>query len=156
MKIELGWKVKDKISGFVGIVNHVVDYAHQGTMVGVHSTSLDKDGKLIDPEMFDETQLEVLDKNLPFEIPECEKALFKNGEKVKCSFTGFEGVVAGRAVYINGCARVFVMPKHNPNANTKQEAKFFPEGQLESVEPAKKEVQKTTRGGPAEANSFMC
>jgi hypothetical protein len=73
---------------------------------------------------------------------------------VRCTFSGFEGKVGGRAIYINGCARVYVIPAFDKDANIKIEGQFFPEGGLESVSPPQKEFKKETRGGPEMATSF--
>jgi hypothetical protein len=155
-KVKLGYKVKDLISGFEGIVEHLAFYANQGTMAAVQSSVLDKDGKRIEGEGFDITQLEVLDTKPPFVIPEPPEQLFQFGDKVKCKFTDYAGTVTGRAIYINGCSRLYVQPRYNSGAQMKSaEGKFIPEGSLELVESAKpKDVPaKTTRGGPSPADS---
>ena len=59
MKIKLGQKVKDKITGYEGIVVVKTDWIHGCTRFGVKSQSL-KDGKPIDMEWFDEPDLEVV------------------------------------------------------------------------------------------------
>jgi hypothetical protein len=40
MQIKLGYTVKDRISGFVGVVEHLSEYAHQGSMAAVQPNKL--------------------------------------------------------------------------------------------------------------------
>lgn len=58
-RIELGWKVKDKISGYEGIVIGRTEWLHGCTRVTIQAQEL-KDGKPIDSCTFDEPQLDVL------------------------------------------------------------------------------------------------
>lgn len=58
-KIKCGMKVKDKISGFEGIVTTICEHIAGCFRVGVMA-GLDKDGKLLDVEYFDEPMLEVI------------------------------------------------------------------------------------------------
>lgn len=58
--VELGDKVKDKVSGFIGIV--VAKYSYmQGCSRICVQPSVDKKGKLPDTQTFDEPLLEVLE-----------------------------------------------------------------------------------------------
>lgn len=57
-EIKLGDKVKDKISGFIGIVVACTDWMHGCTRIGVQPTKLKDDGTLIDAQWFDLPQLE--------------------------------------------------------------------------------------------------
>ena len=57
---QLGDRVKDKISGFTGIVNARVNYLNGCTRCGVASEET-HDGKLIEDMYFDETQLVIMD-----------------------------------------------------------------------------------------------
>ena len=58
MSVKLGDKVKDRISGYVGIVVARHIYLNGCDRISVQP-AIDKDGKLPDPESFDEMQLEV-------------------------------------------------------------------------------------------------
>lgn len=62
-KIELGSKVKDKITGFTGIVIHRTQWLHNCNTYGLKPQEL-KDGKPIDVVCFDEPQLEVVEEEV--------------------------------------------------------------------------------------------
>lgn len=59
--IELGDKVKDKISDFSGIVSTKATYLHESTRFGVTPTELDKDGNKRHTSWFDETAIEIIE-----------------------------------------------------------------------------------------------
>ncbi|MFL5327383.1 MAG: hypothetical protein ACJ8C4_00580 [Gemmataceae bacterium] len=58
--MELGIRVKDKITGFVGVVTGFVQYISGCNQVLV-APPVDKDGKRIDSEWFDVQRLERVD-----------------------------------------------------------------------------------------------
>ena len=63
-KIENGWKVKDIITGFKGVVIGRTDWLYSCSRIGVRSAELVK-GKPIEDQWFDEQQLEILEKSAP-------------------------------------------------------------------------------------------
>ncbi len=157
--VKMGMTVKDRITGFQGVVNHEVEYAYQGLMFGVAPTGLDKDGEVRDAKIFDGTQLEIIDEKPLFAFPEPQPCLFKFGDEVRDTITGYEGKVAGIARYINGCTRVLIRPpydKTKENARMK-DGEFIPEGAVELVKKVKaeKEIAPTRRGGPADFDSSL-
>jgi len=58
--ITLGDKVKDRISGFTGIVTTIAHYLNGCARAGVQTSEL-HEGKPIDTEFFDLAQLEILE-----------------------------------------------------------------------------------------------
>lgn len=58
-KIELGSKVKCKISGFIGIVSARVEYLHGSPNLKIVAES--KDGKMPEQDWVDETSVEVIE-----------------------------------------------------------------------------------------------
>lgn len=58
MPIELGARVKDRITGFSGVAVSVTHWLYGCTRYGVQSETLDKDGKPIEAEWFDEQSLD--------------------------------------------------------------------------------------------------
>jgi hypothetical protein len=60
--IRLGDKVRDRITGFEGIVIGITDWLYQCRRPIVQPTSLTSDGKLSETQSFDEPQLEVLER----------------------------------------------------------------------------------------------
>jgi hypothetical protein len=57
--IDLGSEVKDSVSGFTGIAVSKHSYLNGCTRITVQP-KVDKDGKLPDPQTFDEPQLKVI------------------------------------------------------------------------------------------------
>ena len=57
--IELGKKVKDKVTGFTGIATSRIEYLN-GCVQYCVKPKVDKDGKSRDGEWFDDAQLEVI------------------------------------------------------------------------------------------------
>lgn len=62
-KFGLGEKVKDIITGYVGLVTSRTEYLTGCIHCGVQSETL-KDGKPIDPEWFDQTRLVHVDDGI--------------------------------------------------------------------------------------------
>jgi hypothetical protein len=60
MEIQLGSKVKDKISGFTGIATSKTVFMNGCVRVQIDPDKLNKDGDLIEGAVFDEVQLEVI------------------------------------------------------------------------------------------------
>lgn len=77
-----------------------------------------------------------------------EKVKFKftNGEKVRDTVTGFEGVVTAQFHYINGCKR-YLLEAGADKPSAKPEELIFDEGRLELVNAPKKEVPRKPTGG---------
>jgi len=61
MKINLGDKVRDTVTGFTGIATGRTNWLQGCTRVGVQTQEL-HDGKPIESQWFDEPQLEVIEK----------------------------------------------------------------------------------------------
>lgn len=62
MVIKLGDKVKDKITGFTGILVGRTEWLNGCIRFGVQSEKLNKDGEPIEPEWFDEERVELVGK----------------------------------------------------------------------------------------------
>ena len=147
--IKLGMVAKDKITGFKGVVDHIVYYPYSCRQVCIKSQKLDKDGSTIEAEMFDEPQLEIINKK-PIILSSISEQKFEFGQKVKDRYTGFTGKVAGRAIYLNGCVRLCIQPEFTKTLD-KDYARgmWFPEGQLDVIgKLIKKTETETTTGGP--------
>ena len=57
MKLKLGIKYKDNITGFEGIATSRVEYLTGCVHIGLQAP-VDKDGKIPDPQYFDESRLD--------------------------------------------------------------------------------------------------
>jgi hypothetical protein len=71
--IELGWRVRDTITGFEGIATGFGKFLNGCERIGVTPEKL-KDGKVLDTEYFDVQQLVVVDKK-PKGVPRMPKTL---------------------------------------------------------------------------------
>jgi hypothetical protein len=75
----LGDKVKDTVTGFEGIIVAKTDWLYGCTRCTVQPGFLDKDGKTIEAQGFDELQLELIEsgvvKSKMYEAPKQAKAV---------------------------------------------------------------------------------
>ena len=60
--IQLGDRVRDRISGFEGIVVGITDWLYQCRRPIVQPSSLTSDGKPTESQSFDEDQLEIVER----------------------------------------------------------------------------------------------
>ena len=77
MSIELGDRAKDKITGFTGIVTAITRWISGCDRINVQPEVL-HDGRPIEGQCFDDTQLEVVEKNV-LKISEADGAGKKKG-----------------------------------------------------------------------------
>lgn len=153
MRIPLGTVVTDKVTGFVGIAENRATFLYGCDRYCVQPR-VDKDGKVPENQMIDEPQLEVVAGEKVVMIPVSEpEALVEMGQLVFDPVKDLEGTVMGRAVYLNGCARIFIQPKQKGEKERK--SWWVDEPQVKSrnsfIKKVKKEEKK--RGGPALCNS---
>jgi len=154
MNIELGMRVKDKITGFKGVAVYKADYIHGCSRFGVQPQEL-KDCKPIEDQIFDEPQIDILDdgKLVIESIANVQK--IEIGKKVEDSVSGFKGIAIGRTVFINGCGRILIGPK--VSADNKLKNLWFDEGQVEYVKEISQSESSSVKtdssrrtGGPCE------
>jgi hypothetical protein len=60
--IELGDRVKDRLTGFEGIAIAITEWLYNCRRITVQPTDLDKDGAVAKAESFDEDQVEIVAK----------------------------------------------------------------------------------------------
>lgn len=63
--IELGWIVRDKITGFTGMATSRHTFLTGCDRIGVSPVKLTKDGEILESQSFDESFLEVVKKQKP-------------------------------------------------------------------------------------------
>ena len=63
MKIELGDRVKDKVTGFKGIVTGITSWLNGCRRIGIQPEKLMTTGKPVEAEWFDEQQVLVIKKS---------------------------------------------------------------------------------------------
>lgn len=157
IKIILGSLVKDKITGFTGIADNRATYLYGCDRICVQPNKVNEDYTIPESCMFDECQLEVLSTDtgiatIPPNTPRVEL-----GNIVKDPISETECTVMGRAVYLNGCTRVYLTP--TKKCDKEQETYWVDENQV--VDTGKTKLLKgntppnSTRGtgGPAPSNS---
>ena len=157
--IKLGVIVKDKVTGVIGVAENRATYLYGVDRYCVQPRAL-KDGTVPKTLMVDEPQLKVLKKKPVMEpLPEPKK-LIKLGTEVYDPIYGRTGVAFGRAVYLNGCARILVESKHSRLTVNEATQWWVYEEQLEikkTLGGKEKTViegpDKKTTGGPAPSNS---
>lgn len=111
--IELGLIVKDKITGLVGVAENRASFIYGCDRYFIQP-QIDKDGKIPKGMMIDEPQLEILiDKDQVMKPLAEPMQTVEFGREVHDPIIDRKGTATGRAVYINGCSRIYVEPKHS-------------------------------------------
>lgn len=155
--IILGTLVKDKVTGLEGIAENRCTFLYGCDRICVQPNKVSEDGTIPENHMFDECQLEVLnDVPVVQSIPPQPQRV-SLGNLVKDPIREMECTVMGRAVYLNGCTRVFLTP--TKKSDKTQETYWVDEHQV--IDTGKTKLTKqnsapnTTRstGGPAPSSS---
>ncbi|MCK5642277.1 MAG: hypothetical protein KAJ19_15835 [Gammaproteobacteria bacterium] len=153
MRIQLGTVVRDRVTGFVGVADNRATFLYGCDRYCVQPR-IDKEGKVPDSQMIDYPQLEIVEgeKVAMFPAPEPEQ-LVELGQLVLDPVKDMEGTVMGRAVYLNGCARILIAPKQK--GDKQRESWWVDEPQVKPRNSFIKKVTKVEkkRGGPALSNS---
>ena len=82
------------------------------------------------------------------------------GDKVKCIYTGFTGIVVAKTEFINGCVQYAVAPKVK-TADKYPEEMSIDEDSLkviskkQRIQPKKEEIPFSFTGGPSRPNKKM-
>lgn len=157
--IKLGSYVEDRVTGITGVADNRATFLYGVDRYCVQPRAL-KDGTVPGSLMVDEPQLKVLKKKLAMKpLPEPEQ-LIKLGTAVTDPIYGRSGVAIGRAVYLNGCARILVEAKLSKLIQAGATQWWVYEEQLETNKTlggkekvVVKEQKKKPTGGPAPSNS---
>lgn len=159
MKIQLGMTVKDKVTGFMGVAESKAEYLHGCDRWDVQPV-MKEDGSVPESKMIDEPQLKVINNGTLVMVPlPSPPVKAKLGIEVEDPISGIKGIVAGRAVYLNGCVRILIAPKHDGKLVKDYCLHWVDEPQIEIVKPglfskprsAEQGTKKT--GGPCIASS---
>lgn len=153
MRIPLGTVVKDKVTGLIGIAENRATYLYGCDRYCVQPR-VDKDGKIPENAMIDEPQLEIVEGEKVVMLPGGEpEQLVELGQVVFNPVIDMEGTVMGRAVYLNGCSRIWIQPEQKGEKERKSWWAY--EAQVEPRNKFVKKVRKSekTTGGPALSNS---
>jgi hypothetical protein len=158
-KIRLGTVVRDKVTGFVGVAENRCTFMYGCDRYCVQPR-VGEDGKIPDSAMIDEPQLEIVaGEELAMEPVGEPVQIVQMGRLVFDPVRSMEGTITGRAVYLNGCSRVFIEPKQA--AKIKLDSWWVDENQIErcttftgnpKITKQPNELGVKT-GGPARSNS---
>lgn len=159
--IELGFFVKDKVTGVVGVAENRATFLFGCDRYCVQP-QMKEDGTIPGSLMIDEPQLEVLkDKERVMTPERTPVQVITLGQLVEDPVRGMTGAATGRAVYLNGCSRILVDPKVTTE---KHESWWVDEKQLigkktfignndkKVIEPDNTKPSRRT-GGPARSSS---
>lgn len=152
--IKLGQYVEDKVTGLIGVVEDRATFLYGVDRYCVQPR-IKKDGTIPGSRMVDEPQLKVLIDKPPAMEPYPEpKQTIPLGSKVHDPILDRTGTATGRAVYLNGCSRIYVEPKHKLLAPT-HAGWWADEPQLvlkKTADQPKTNEPEKTPGGPARSN----
>lgn len=109
--IQCGDLVKDRITGFTGIVTAVEFYIHAVAKANVQPQEL-KDGKSVEPEVGDFEDFEILEKQKVSPVAVTYKGAIEIGDTAKDRITGYKGIVIEKRISISGCLQFAVRPKN--------------------------------------------
>ena len=151
--ITLGNFVRDKVTGLEGVAENRATFLDGCDRYFVQP-QVDKDGKVPNGFMIDEPQLEIKDL-APAMKPMTEPAQTVTlGSIVNDPIRGEKGTATGRAVYLNGCSRIYIQPKKGI-VKLEAEGWWVDEQQVVKIKQAKVEAQPKEKiiGGPARSCS---
>lgn len=163
--LDLGFIVRDKVTGLVGVAESRAEYMYGCDRYYVQPR-VNKDGKVPDGYMVDAPQLDLVEPHEQVMVAAAEpEQIIEMGQLVEDPITGVSGTATGRAVYLNGCSRIYVTPPRVSGADEKSAAAFWvDERQLTGHEtffsgkakiPVKPDTTPARRatGGPAPSSS---
>lgn len=107
---EHGDRVKDTITGYVGIVIGITDWLFGCKHVQVKKEGLDKDKKPHESKGFDIQRVEVVKKKAVPLRPFGKTVDVECGDEVKCYITGLQGIAIG-ITYWDSEIAVYVQPQ---------------------------------------------
>jgi len=151
--INLGDRVKDRISGFTGIAYSKYEWLNKCKRIDILPETFDKDGKVQDSIAFDDVQVELVEAGVVVVSPNVSTAQIALGDRVKDRVTGFIGIADG---YLDGVCglRVRILPEVLDKEGSPAEATWFWESQVELVDAGAIVVEKNYTGGPRDMGNL--
>lgn len=111
--VRFGDLVKDKITGFEGVVTNYTDFFYGCRRIGVQPRELKKDdGGIAKSWGFDEPQVDILERDIIEPKPITIDEPLEMGDEVEDPVTKFKGIVIAIASFAFGPRRVAVQPQH--------------------------------------------
>jgi len=140
-------KVRCKVTDYVGIVVVKQDNLHRVPQFHVQS-KINTLGSIDNSVIFDEIQLEVIDKKPIIEM-KVPKFVVQLGDCVQDSVTNFRGTMIARELHMNGCVRVKIRDEFKAGDKTSMSTATFDELSVKKVEQkrtVKPNTKNETRG----------
>lgn len=147
----LGWKVKDKLTGFTGIVQGFIQY--YGGVLQADVQAIGKETNKIEQAYYmDLFQLEKIGKApVLTDLPKHNPLVANLGDQAQDIVTGITGTVVAIKWYLNGCTKYEIAGKIQDlkKPADSQASIDVLEARVKLVKALKKEAPKTARtGGP--------
>ena len=132
--IELGDTVRDKISGFTGIVTAICDYLHACHRVQIQPDSLDENtGAPNKPAFFDAPQLDIVSKGTHINTVNIDHDI-ELGDRVIAKISKFEGIASSITTFMDMVPRIGVQPEGiDEKTGTPQDPHEFSAGSLDII-----------------------
>lgn len=157
-EIQMGYKVRDLVTGFEGTVTSITQYLYGVRRVGIQPP-VDKDGKIPDSCDVDEPQIEILDTKKVIDA-ESMPFSFELGQEAEDPISGYTGTIIGFCDFINGCRRVGIQQKYDSKNHREFDGgKWFYEPQIKIIQKKPRKEVNTSEsarktGGPGMMSSY--
>lgn len=154
MKIELGMKVRDRVTGYSGVAVSRRKITSGVDQIGIQPP-MKADGTIENGYDFDECQIEVVDASQVVTPLEPIKIECDFGDLATDKITGYKGRVTAIVLFLNGCAKVGIRAAFKEKDEFLKDVKFFDYTDLEFEK--KKEVKaepKRKTGGPMSKRDY--
>ena len=145
-KLEFGYKCKDIVTGFEGILKtrgmfitgcdrvEIVDGSGEAKWFDVPTV------KILDDGIFEELQ----ENGRCNDYNDISEALYDFGVLAKDKITDFTGRVVGKAIGVSGDISYGLSPKFDKNSK-ENESVWFDEGRIEVIDEKKEEINTNTK-----------
>lgn len=146
-KLEFGYKCKDIVTGFEGILKT------RGVFItGCDRVELINGNKEENKLWIDVPVIKIVGQGIYEELKDTEnnkyddieEALYDFGILVKDKITGFEGTIIGKSISISGDISYGITPKFEKNSKN-NDAIWYDEGRIEVIENKKEEINNNTK-----------
>jgi hypothetical protein len=110
--IQLGFRVRDAITGFTGHVIQRIDFMNGNVQFAVQPKG--EPNAMPDALWIDWHTLDILDEGINDRVTDpTEDVEIRLGQKVEDKITGYTGIATMRCLYMNGCTSFSVAPRVN-------------------------------------------
>ncbi|AWY09224.1 hypothetical protein vBRpoSV10_102 [Ruegeria phage vB_RpoS-V10] len=155
--IKLGQMVREKVTGFEGVITSISHEIDGSVLMGVQPRALDA-GKPADPYEFDIERLDPMPEEAILNIAGADqKSNVKLGAIYRDRITGMEGTAVRLIEFLGGCNRITIRPKIDKDGKL-IDGIMIPLEQAELLDagPAvEAEKKKTSTGGPGTSDKRL-